>query len=138
MSHGSGNGIFYTLVSLYGIFIIFGVLGNCLIVLAVLLRERMRTARNVFILTLAVSDIFLCVIAMPSTLWEVSAQNCITTINFMALKPYAYHISILDLIFLFRYYIKNGQLAMTPNGFVEQQGHARQVPLSCLHWLLPL
>ena len=75
VSHASGNGIFYTLVSLYGIFIIFGVLGNFLIVLAVLLRERMRTARNVFILTLAVSDIFLCVIAMPSTLWEVSVHK---------------------------------------------------------------
>ena len=87
VKHGSGNGIFYTLVSLYGIFIIFGVLGNCLIVLAVLLRERMRTARNVFILTLAVSDIFLCVIAMPSTLWEVSAQNCIATINLMLNMP---------------------------------------------------
>ena len=70
-------------MSLYGIFIIFGVLGNCLIVLAVLLRERMRTARNVFILTLAVSDIFLCVIAMPSTLWEVSAQKCVAAINIL-------------------------------------------------------
>ena len=72
--HGSGLIIFYTLVSLYGFFIIMGVLGNCLIMTAVLLRESMRTARNVFIVTLAISDIFLCTVAMPSTLWEVSLQ----------------------------------------------------------------
>ena len=64
--------IFYTLLSLYGFFIILGLLGNCLIMSAVLLRKSMRTARNVFIVTLAISDIFLCIVAMPSTLWEVS------------------------------------------------------------------
>ena len=73
--HGSGLIIFYTLVSLYGFFIVLGVLGNCLIMSAVLLRENMRTARNVFIVTLAISDIFLCIVAMPSTLWEVSLKN---------------------------------------------------------------
>ena len=70
--HGSGLVIFYTLISLYGFFIVLGVLGNCLIMSAVLLRENMRTARNVFIVTLAISDIFLCIVAMPSTLWEAS------------------------------------------------------------------
>ena len=70
--HGIGLVIFYILLSLYGFFIVLGVLGNCLIMSAVLFRENMRTARNVFIVTLAISDIFLCIVAMPSTLWEAS------------------------------------------------------------------
>ena len=70
--HGAGLVIFYFLLSLYGFFILLGILGNFLIMSAVLFRETMRTARNVFIVTLAISDLFLCVVAMPSTLWEVT------------------------------------------------------------------
>ena len=56
---------------MYVLFIIVGVLGNTLILWAVLGRESMRTARNVFIGTLATSDLILCLFTMPSTLWEV-------------------------------------------------------------------
>ena len=48
-----------------------GFLGNMLILWAVLGRESMRTARNVFIVTLAISDLMLCLFTMPLTLWEV-------------------------------------------------------------------
>ena len=66
------NYAFYTLFTVYIIAIIVGFFGNVLIVMAVLGRKRMRTARNVFIVTLAISDLVLCAFTMPSTLWEVS------------------------------------------------------------------
>ena len=66
------NYAFYTLFIVYIIAIIVGFFGNVLIVMAVLGRKRMRTARNVFIVTLAISDLVLCAFTMPSTLWEVS------------------------------------------------------------------
>ena len=61
----------YSLVTVYAIAIVVGFCGNILIMVAVLSRKRMRTARNVFIVTLAISDLILCVFTMPSTLWEV-------------------------------------------------------------------
>ena len=67
--------LFWTLTTLYSVFIVIGFLGNCLILWAVLGRESMRTARNVFIVTLAISDLVLCLFTMPSTLWEVSKSG---------------------------------------------------------------
>ena len=67
------NFAFHTLFIVYAIIIVVGFCGNILIVLAVLGRKRMRTARNVFIVTLAISDLILCLFTMPSTLWEVSS-----------------------------------------------------------------
>ncbi len=66
--------IFANQVFVYSTFIIVGLCGNLLIVWAVLGRENMRTARNVFIVTLAISDLVLCVFTMPSTLWEVRSS----------------------------------------------------------------
>ena len=63
---------FYSVFIIYVVAIVVGLCGNILIVTAVLGRKRMRTARNVFIVTLALSDLILCIFTMPSTLWEVS------------------------------------------------------------------
>ena len=63
--------VIYSLITIYSLIIVFGILGNILILWAVLGREAMRTARNVFVGTLATSDLFLCIFTMPSTLWEV-------------------------------------------------------------------
>ena len=63
--------VFYTLLVIYILAIIVGFCGNLLIMAAVLGRKRMRTARNVFIVTLAISDTTLCIFTMPFTLWEV-------------------------------------------------------------------
>ena len=63
--------VFWTLCIIYLVLIIIGFFGNVLILWAVLGRESMRTARNVFIVTLAISDLVLCLFTMPSTLWEV-------------------------------------------------------------------
>lgn len=62
---------FWVLFVVYTVFIVCGFCGNVLILWAVLGRENMRTARNVFIVTLAISDLFLCLFTMPSKLWEV-------------------------------------------------------------------
>ena len=70
---------FYSVFIIYVLAIVVGLCGNILIVTAVLGRKRMRTARNVFIVTLALSDLILCIFTMPSTLWEVSLTYiCIT------------------------------------------------------------
>ena len=66
-----GTGAYYALFAVYLVAIIVGIFGNILILTAVLGRKRMRSARNVFIVTLAISDLILCIFTMPSTLWEV-------------------------------------------------------------------
>ena len=45
-----------------------GCAGNCLVLATILRSPDMRTARNVFIGNLAVSDLCLCVVTMPLTL----------------------------------------------------------------------
>ncbi|XP_054747447.1 neuropeptide F receptor [Anastrepha obliqua] len=64
----------YKLISLYVGLIIFGTVGNILVVVAVLRKPIMRTARNLFILNLAISDLLLCVITMPITLLEILSK----------------------------------------------------------------
>lgn len=51
------NHMFYILVIIYGIMIIFGALGNCLVVLVVARKPNMRNVRNLFILNLAISGL---------------------------------------------------------------------------------
>ncbi|XP_037091343.1 neuropeptide F receptor-like [Pollicipes pollicipes] len=65
---------YYTFVILYAHLICFGAFGNGLVVLAVLRKAAMKTARNMFILNLAVSDLLLCLITMPLTLMEILSR----------------------------------------------------------------
>jgi len=46
---------YHMLISMYGVLILFGALGNTLVVIAVVRKPIMRTARNLFILNLAIS-----------------------------------------------------------------------------------
>ena len=62
---------FYLLSILYGIVIFIGVVGNFVILYAILSKGAMRTARNYFIVILALSDLMLCIMTMPLTLWIV-------------------------------------------------------------------
>ena len=62
---------FSILIFLYSILIILGATGNSLVVCAVARKPAMRTARNMFIVNLAVSDLLLCLITMPLTLMEI-------------------------------------------------------------------
>ena len=59
------------LVMAYVVLLVTGLLGNMVIIWSVLWHHSMRTARNVFIMTLAISDLILCLFTMPTTLWEV-------------------------------------------------------------------
>ena len=59
------------LVALYACMIIVGATGNLLVIFVVIRNRAMRTARNVFIVNLAISDLMLCLITMPLTLVEI-------------------------------------------------------------------
>ena len=72
------------LVALYACMIIVGASGNLLVILVVARNRAMRTARNVYIVNLAISDLMLCLITMPLTLveilymtWQVSLDSLI-------------------------------------------------------------
>jgi neuropeptide Y receptor len=62
---------FSALIFVYSVLIIVGAAGNSLVVCAVARKPAMRTARNMFIVNLAVSDLLLCLITMPLTLMEI-------------------------------------------------------------------
>ncbi|XP_054089903.1 neuropeptide F receptor isoform X3 [Zeugodacus cucurbitae] len=64
----------YVLISIYLAMIICGTVGNIFVVIAVVRKPIMRTARNLFILNLAISDLLLCVITMPITLLEILSK----------------------------------------------------------------
>ncbi|KAJ8894822.1 hypothetical protein PR048_000129 [Dryococelus australis] len=65
------DGAFYSLILIYSLMIVVGAAGNSLVVCAVVRKPAMRTARNMFIVNLAVSDLLLCLITMPLTLMEI-------------------------------------------------------------------
>ena len=68
---GTSEKVFNTLLCVYGIVIFFGIIGNMIILYAILSKRNMRTPRNYFIVNLAISDLLLCSMTMPLTLWEV-------------------------------------------------------------------
>ncbi|XP_017779589.1 PREDICTED: neuropeptide F receptor-like [Nicrophorus vespilloides] len=59
------------LISIYVVLIVLGALGNTLVILSVVRKPAMRTARNMFIVNLAISDLLLCTVTMPLTLMEI-------------------------------------------------------------------
>jgi hypothetical protein len=63
---------FIGLITAYCVLIVVGTIGNSLVVYVVAMQPAMRTARNVFVVNLAVSDLLLCLITMPLT---VSART---------------------------------------------------------------
>ncbi|XP_046382332.1 neuropeptide F receptor, partial [Ischnura elegans] len=62
---------FVALIIAYAVLICVGAAGNSLVVAAVVRKPAMRTARNMFIVNLAVSDLLLCLVTMPLTLMEI-------------------------------------------------------------------
>lgn len=62
------------IVTVYVALIALGAVGNSLVVLAVIKKPAMRTARNVFIINLAISDLVLCLATTPFTLVEILTQ----------------------------------------------------------------
>ena len=77
-----------TLIVLYSLVIILGIIGNAAILTAFLTNKVMLTTRNIFIANLAISDILLCSFTMPLTLVDLltrvnttdcTALHCIDT-----------------------------------------------------------
>src|ERR1700735_4909139 len=64
----------YALVITYVILIIVGAFGNGLVCIAVARKPAMRTERNMFILNLAISDLFFCFFTIPFSLIEISVK----------------------------------------------------------------
>ena len=63
---------YWSLVIAYTCASLFGFVGNTCIIIAVISNHKMRTARNVFILSLAIADSLQCIISMPFKLFEVN------------------------------------------------------------------
>ncbi|KAF2357866.1 G protein-coupled receptor rhodopsin-like [Trinorchestia longiramus] len=63
------------LLTAYAVLMIVGTVGNCLVVAAVARNAALRTARNLLLFNLAVSDVLLCVLTMPLTLLELVTQH---------------------------------------------------------------
>ncbi|XP_022689861.1 neuropeptide F receptor-like [Varroa jacobsoni] len=59
------------LLLVYSLLIMTGALGNGLVCLAVARKPAMRTARNIYIINLAISDLILCLFTMPFSLVEI-------------------------------------------------------------------
>ncbi|XP_075050860.1 cholecystokinin receptor type A [Mixophyes fleayi] len=55
-------------IFLYSLIFLLGVLGNSLVIVVLIRNKRMRTVTNIFLLSLAVSDLMLCLFCMPFTL----------------------------------------------------------------------
>uniref|UniRef100_A0A1I8JJV8 G_PROTEIN_RECEP_F1_2 domain-containing protein n=1 Tax=Macrostomum lignano TaxID=282301 RepID=A0A1I8JJV8_9PLAT len=53
------------IISVYALFILFGTFGNGMVIYTVLRNRHMQTARNLFIVNLAVSDFTLCAVTQP-------------------------------------------------------------------------
>ena len=66
---------FFCLVAAYCVLILLGTIGNSLVVFVVARQPAMRTARNVFVVNLAVSDLLLCLITMPLTVHPSSSSS---------------------------------------------------------------
>ncbi|CAJ0943710.1 unnamed protein product [Ranitomeya imitator] len=55
-------------IFLYSLIFLLGVLGNSLVIVVLIRNQRMRTVTNIFLLSLAVSDLMLCLFCIPFTL----------------------------------------------------------------------
>ncbi|KAM4854991.1 cholecystokinin receptor type A [Thomomys bottae] len=77
-------------ISLYTLIFVLSVLGNALVIAVLIRNKRMRTVTNIFLLSLAVSDLMLCLFCMPFNLipnllrdFIFGSAVCKTTTYFM-------------------------------------------------------
>lgn len=89
------------LVSMFCVLISIGAFGNGLVCIAVIRKPQMRTARNVFIVNLALSDLTLCLFTMPFTLagfirkdWQFGMFMCKLVRAFQATNVFVSTMSI--------------------------------------------
>lgn len=65
----------YSVLAAYIVVITVGVGGNLLVIIAVFMKSSMRNSHNFFIVSLALSDLFLCTVTLPITFWEIYYEN---------------------------------------------------------------
>ena len=65
----------YSVLAAYIVVIAVGVGGNLLVIMAVFMKSTMRNSHNFFIVSLALSDLFLCTVTLPITFWEIYCEN---------------------------------------------------------------
>jgi len=77
-------------ILLYSLIFLLSVLGNTLVITVLIRNKRMRTVTNIFLLSLAVSDLMLCLFCMPFNLipnllkdFIFGSAVCKTTTYFM-------------------------------------------------------
>lgn len=104
---------FICLLIAYSILIMTGACGNGLVCVAVARKPAMRTARNVYIINLAISDLILCLFTMPFTFveivlrfWPLGTMTCklvagleatsifVSTISITAIAIDRYHVIV--------------------------------------------
>lgn len=76
------------LLTMYSIIFLLATLGNSLVILTLVQNKRMRTITNVYLLNLAISDLFLGVFCMPFTLVGMILRNFIFGEIMCKLLPY--------------------------------------------------
>ncbi|XP_064609634.1 cholecystokinin receptor type A-like [Liolophura sinensis] len=81
-------------IPLYTIIFLLAVVGNSLVIVALVQNKRMRTVTNVFLLNLSVSDLLLAVFCMPFTLIPVLLKNFIFGATMCVLIRYLQGVSV--------------------------------------------
>lgn len=76
------------IIPLYSLLFLLAVIGNSLVILTLVQNKRMRTITNLFLLNLAVSDLFLGVFCMPFTLVGMLLRDFIFGELMCKLLPY--------------------------------------------------
>jgi cholecystokinin A receptor len=76
------------IIFLYSVIFLLAVIGNLLVILTLIQSRRMRTITNLFLLNLAVSDLFLGVFCMPFTLVGTLLRDFIFGELMCKLLPY--------------------------------------------------
>lgn len=82
------------IIPLYSVIFLLAVIGNSLVILTLVQNKRMRTITNLFLLNLAVSDLFLGVFCMPFTLVGMLLRDFIFGELMCKLLPYLQGLSL--------------------------------------------
>ncbi|XP_053259044.1 cholecystokinin receptor type A [Podarcis raffonei] len=81
-------------ILLYSLIFLLSVLGNTLVIVVLIRNKRMRTVTNIFLLSLAISDLMLCFFCMPFTLIPNLLEDFIFGIAFCKLTSYFMGVSV--------------------------------------------
>lgn len=76
------------IIPLYSVIFLLAVIGNSLVILTLVQNKRMRTITNLFLLNLAISDIFIGVFCMPFTLVGMLLRDFVFGEFMCKLLPY--------------------------------------------------